>query len=91
VRIIVHNCHTQHSTEQFSENSHYLLSYPPDKHQSSDSVYWIGEGVSSSMFVYVCARACVQLVGHMDCLPKSYQWCTKIYQSNQPKAFKCNN
>ena len=39
-RIIVHNCHTQHSIEQFW----YLPSYPPDKHQSSDAVYWRGEG-----------------------------------------------
>jgi len=38
VHIIVHNCRTQHSTEQF------WWSYSPDKHQSSDAVYWRGGG-----------------------------------------------
>jgi len=38
VHIIVHNCRTQHSTEQFWLSS--LLS--PDMHQSSDAVYWRG-------------------------------------------------
>ena len=46
VRVVVHNCHTQHSTEQFS----YLPSYPPDKHQSSDAVYWRGGGVIEYTF-----------------------------------------
>jgi len=31
-----------HSTAQSS--SDYLPSYPPDKHQSSDAVYWTGGG-----------------------------------------------
>ena len=31
-----------HNTAQ--SNSDYLPSYPPDKHQSSDAVYWRGGG-----------------------------------------------
>jgi len=40
VCIIVHNCHTQHSTEHFWISPSYL----PDKHQSSDAVNWRGGG-----------------------------------------------
>jgi len=39
VYITVHNCCTQHSTEQFW----YLPSYSPDRHHCSDAVYWRGE------------------------------------------------
>jgi len=41
VHIILHNCRTQDSTN----SSDYLPSYPPDKHQSSDAVYWRGGGM----------------------------------------------
>jgi len=42
VRIIVHNCRTQHSTEQNSSDNHpaYLL----DSRHSSDDVYTRGDG-----------------------------------------------
>jgi len=50
VRIIVYNCHTQHSTEHLerkclikdSQNSYDNIpgSYRPDSHHSSDNVYW---------------------------------------------------
>jgi len=36
-----------HNTAQSS--SDYLPSYPPDKHQSSDAVYWRGGGVCKTV------------------------------------------
>ena len=40
MRIIIHYCRTQHSTEQFSDN---FASYPPNNHHSSDDVHWMEE------------------------------------------------
>ena len=45
VRIIVHT--VVHNTAQSS--SDYISSYPPDKHQSSDAVYW-REGATVANF-----------------------------------------
>ena len=39
VRIIVYNCHTQHSTGNSADNFPYS---PPDNHHSSGDVYWTG-------------------------------------------------
>ena len=49
VHIIVHNCRTQHSTEQNSLDN--LPSYPPDNHHSSDNVYWRGWGNVPATFI----------------------------------------
>jgi len=50
VRILVHN------TAQIS--SDYLYSYPSDKHQSSDAVYWRGgEGTSAQYLGPNCPSA----------------------------------
>jgi len=39
VHIVVHNCRTQHSTQQFDN----IPTFPPDNHHSSDAVYgWRG-------------------------------------------------
>jgi len=46
LRVCVSLCRTVvHNTAQ--SNSDYLPSYPPDKHQSSDAVYWRGGGLVS--------------------------------------------
>jgi len=37
-----------HNTAQSS--SDYLPSYPPDKHQSSDAVYWRGGGSLDQLY-----------------------------------------
>jgi len=49
-RIIVHNCRTQHSTEQNS--SDYFPSYPPDSHHSADDVYWRAGGNTVLMAIF---------------------------------------
>jgi len=47
LRVIVYNCRTQHSTEQFWL-FFLLTNLQADNHHSSDAVYWSGSGYATS-------------------------------------------
>ena len=79
VHVILHNCRTQHSTEQNSLDN--LPSHPPDNHHCPGDVYWSLEGrgtiYQSNTSLYAAQRAGVTETTRKQEQPQVQWWLNK--------------